>query len=173
MLDLRPDLRIALDGGVSREQVTSQPRILAAFGWRFVVVLEKIAQKFGLRRIGGRNSRAAMRQSARLIKVDRVGHVCRNHSIITAGFGDAINLDGKQNWDFFLLQLARQRDDGSTAPAVSEQDNVCTSLLLVGNVPALAGIQPLKNGLMRRLAVQVLKHSDTKTFWMRSLELPC
>src|SRR5713226_4737677 len=147
-----------------------QPRVLTAFGGWPVVVPEEIAQDLGLRWIGGRNSGAAMQQSACLIEVDRIGHIRRNHLIIVAWFGDAINLDGKQNWNFFLLQLARQRNHGSTAPAVSKQDNVCTTLLLVGKVPVLVGIQPLKNGLMRRLAVPVLKHRDTKTFWMRSLQ---
>src|SRR6266498_834163 len=153
--------------------MTSQPRIPAAFRGRFVVVLEKIAQDPGLRRIGGRNPWAAMQQSARLVEVDRIGHIRRNHSIIVAWFCDAINLDGKQNWNFFLLQFARQRDDSSTAPAVSKEDNVCTTPLLVRKVSVMAGVQPLKNGLMRRLAVPVLKHNDMKTFWVRSLEIPC
>src|SRR6478736_110635 len=142
--------------------MTSQPRISAAFRGRLVVVLEKVAKDPGLRRVGGCNSGSGVQQSAGLIKVDRIGHIRRNHSIIVAWFSDAINLDGKQNWNFFLLQLAGQRDDRSTAPAVSEENNVCATLLLVRQVPVLAGIQPLKNGLMRCLAVPVLKHGDTK-----------
>ena len=120
-----------------------KPRILAAFGGRLSVILGKVAQNLGLRQVGGRHSCAAMQRSARLIEVDRIGHIRGNHSIIAAWFG--------------------------YAPAVSEQDNVCTTLLLVRKVPVRAGIQPLKNGLMCRVAVPVLKHRDTKMFWMRSL----
>src|SRR5438552_5994006 len=68
-LDLRPQQRVALDGGVSLEQMPRQPRVLTAFGGWLVVVPEVIPQDLGLRRIGGRNSGAAMQQSARLIKV--------------------------------------------------------------------------------------------------------
>src|ERR1700758_4210028 len=103
-----------------------------------------------------------MQQSASLIEVDCVGHICRNHLIVVPWFGDAIHLDSKQNWNFFLLQLAGQRNNSSAAPAVSEQDNVCATLVLVRHLPVPAGVKPSKNGLMRSPAVPVLKHRDTK-----------
>jgi len=170
-LDLGPNLRVALDGGVSRKEMPGQPRVLAAFRGRFLVVKEKIVQDLCVCRVGSRNPGTAVEQAVSLVEVDRPGHIHGNHPVILPWLSNAIDLNGKQHRNAFPLQLAGQRNHRRPTPTVSEQDNARATLFLVRKVPVLVGIQPAENGSMRRLPLPVSKGSDTEMIRVRSPQL--
>ena len=69
----------------------------------------KVAQDIGAFRIRGGNFRAAMKQAAGLIKINRMGNVRGNADISLARLANTVHLDGEQHRDMLPLQRARQR----------------------------------------------------------------
>src|SRR5581483_8712336 len=103
--------------------MTRKPRIRRAGLRLFLVVKAIIAENLRPQRISRNYFWHATQHSTRLIKVDRAGHIGWNDAIILSWLGDAIDLDGEQNWNLLLLQLAGKRDHRRGTPTVPVKDD--------------------------------------------------
>lgn len=64
-----------------------------------------------------------MKQPTRLIKIDCIFNIRRDRGIFLARFSNTVHLDGQQNRNTSLLQLARECDRLRAAPAMAEDND--------------------------------------------------
>jgi hypothetical protein len=92
-INLRPNMRIAFDGGMTFEQKPVLPGVCTTFG-RFLFVFEaQIAENSGMRGVCGGDLGPAMQKPIGLVKVNCFGDVCRNHGVVLTVLPYNVHLD--------------------------------------------------------------------------------
>jgi hypothetical protein len=90
-----------------------------------------------------------MQQPTRLIKIDSIFNVRWNRGVFLARFSNAVHLDGQQNRNTSLRQLACKCDRLCSAPAMAEDDD--------SGVRTIRAYQP-QYVLKRRGSGMITKH---------------
>src|SRR5215470_6297954 len=88
------------------------PGISATFRRCFLIGEAEVAENSGARRVGCRDRRAPMKETARLIEIDGFGNISRNEGIVSSTFADTIHLNGQRDRHTVALELSSQIDGG-------------------------------------------------------------
>lgn len=134
-----PNGRVALDLDVTSHEEAVIPRIARAGDRLGAVVDLEIAQNLSASCVGGLDSLLTVKKAAALVEIRGLADILRNQSIILAGFGDAIDLNGKKNGNAVGLEAARKGDRGAGAPAVAEKNDARGAFLVRGRIAVRIG----------------------------------
>jgi len=127
---LVPDSGIAFDLDVRLHENAVPPGILAATERLRLVVGSEVAKDASALGIGGANLGLAVEHAIELIKIDGLGDVGRDHRVIFADFGDAIDLDSEDHRYAVLFELTGEFDGFRGAPTVSKNNDAGVLLFL-------------------------------------------
>src|ERR1700722_13507754 len=83
-----------------------------------------------------------MKQTSCLIKINRVGNICRNGDVILTRFPNTVYLDSEPYRDAPMLQLAGQCNGLGCTPTVAEEDDFWLSLLSRAAQHVVKGLIP-------------------------------
>ena len=92
-----PDPWVILNLVMWLVKCSSVPGIVIAINWAALISHVEVSDDLCLSRVGCEYLCASMKRAARLVKINRLCHVCGDHRIIAARFRNAIHLNREQN----------------------------------------------------------------------------
>lgn len=137
-----------------------EPGVAVALDGIRGIVEADIAEDFGAGWIGGANFGAAVKVAIRLVKVGGLFDVGGNEGIVFADFGDAVYLNGKENWDAVGLQLAGESNRFRAAPTVAVDDDASVLFFVGREFAVVIDVEETQNFLMRSFAAMVFENFD-------------
>ena len=119
--------------------------------------IAKISNDLGSCGIGGANRRLTVHDSIRLVKIDGLTHIRGNYGVVLSDFGDAVDLNGQENWNAILFKLARQHDSFRSAPAMSEDDDAGILFFSRRKRAIVVSVQTAQDFLVGLVAVTIFE----------------
>jgi len=144
------------------------PGVIAALSRLFSVLQLHIAQDLGTGRVGGSDFCTPVEQSVRLVEIDRLGDIGRNHSVVLADFRNAIHLYRQQNWNTFALQVAGESDRRRCPPAMTEQDYPSTPFFFIGQETVMIPVEEMRDGPMGLSPMAIFEYLDINSIFVRA-----
>src|SRR5579864_6815838 len=99
-----------------------------------------------------------MHEPASLIEVRCLRNICRNHTAVPQSPINTVDLNRQQNGNAYPLQILGEPQNRRSAPAVTEENDARSLLLLRREMPISISIQPSEDLLSSRRRSSVLIH---------------
>ena len=160
--DLSPEMRIAFALHVAGSKRPLDPSHAFTLDWLLSVVEAVVAQDLCLAFVCRSNHRSPVEKSVRLIEVHRRRYILRNHVILLPGFGDAIYLHRKHDWNADAVQLARQDNHGRTSPTLTKQNDPRPGLFFSAQNTVAVCVDQVQNIAIGSLSVAVFIDLDVR-----------
>jgi len=125
-----------------------EPGVAVALDGIRGIVEADVSEDFGAGWIGGANFGAAVEVAIRLVKVSGLLDVGGNEGIVFTDFGDAVHLNGEEDWNAVGLQLAGESDRFGAAPTVAVDDDAGVLFFVGREFAVVIDVEETQNSLM-------------------------